>query len=216
MKQSLKTFLCFGLATLLVLSGVMSQAQIKLGVKGGLCTYDLGVNEAIMFTYDTDQFALNVQDARYGYHAGIVIQARIASFVIQPEILFNSNSVDYTFKEVTQSTPSNVFTEKYQNLDFPLMVGLKAGPLRLMAGPVGHYFLSSTTELDFGDYKQVFDEFTFGWQAGIGLDLLNLMLDVRYEGNFYTFGDHIVFANQSYAFDNSPARLVASLGITIK
>ena len=66
------------------------------------------------------------------------------------------------------------------------------------------------------NYAQKFDDITFGWQAGIGLDLLNIMLDIRYEGNFYTFGDHIVFGDQSYAFDNSPARLLGSLAITIK
>lgn len=205
------------ITSIIALLSVESFAQVKLGIKGGLCTYDLGVNEAIRVVYNSDQFALNVQDARYGYHAGVVVQAKIGSFVIQPEILFNSNSVDYSFQEVSASTPSNVFSEKYQNLDIPLLVGLKAGPLRLMAGPVGHYFLSSSSELlEFEDYAQKFDDITFGWQAGIGLDLLNLMLDIRYEGNFYTFGDHIVFGGQSYAFDNSPARLLASLAITIK
>ncbi|NND04920.1 MAG: PorT family protein [Saprospiraceae bacterium] len=213
----MKSFFLLGFTFILALFAVKVDAQIKFGAKGGLCTYDLGVNEAIRVIYNSDQFALNVQDARYGYHAGIVIQARIGSFVIQPEVIFNSNSVDYSFQEVSQSTPSNVFTERYQNLDIPLLLGLKAGPLRLMAGPVGHYFLSSSSELfEFEDYAQKFDDVTFGWQAGIGLDLLNLMLDIRYEGNFYTFGDHIVFRGQSYAFDNSPARLLASLAITIK
>ena len=193
------------------------QAQLRLGVKGGLSTYDLGLNDALRVFSDNNEFALNVQDSRYGYHVGIVLQARIGSFLIQPEAVFNSNAVDYSFQEVTNNSPANIFSERYQHLDIPFMLGLKAGPLRMMAGPVGHYFINSTSELfQFENYQQNFDDFTFGWQAGVGVDILNLMLDVRYEGNFYTFGDHIVFSGQGYAFDNSPTRLLASLAITIK
>ena len=89
--------------------------------------------------------------------------------------------------------------------------------MRLMGGAVGHYFLSSSSELtEFEDYEQKFDNLTYGWQAGIGVDVLNIMLDVRYEGNFSKFGDHIVFSGESFAFDHAPARLLASLAITIK
>ncbi len=208
-----KEFLC----TVLVLLAVSATAQVRFGVKGGLSTYDLGVNNAIQIVQGGNQFELNVKDSKYGYHLGLLLQFSMASVLIQPEIVFNSNTVDFTFDQVTTGTPGNVFSERYQNLDFPLLLGLKAGPLRLMAGPVGHYFLSSSSDLfEFENYDQQFDDFTYGWQGGIGLDLLNLMLDVRYEGNFNKFGSHIVFAGRQYAFDNNPARLLASLALTIK
>lgn len=193
-----------------------TKGQIRFGVKGGLSTYDLGVNEALKVTQNGSEFLLDVQDAKYGYHAGLVLQIKLASFVIQPEVLFNSNSVDYSFGQ-TSTGSSNIFTERYQNLDIPLMIGLKAGPMRLMAGPVGHYFLKSTSELfEFESYEQKFDDISFGWQGGIGVDLLNVMVDIRYEGNFLTFGDHMVFSGQRYSFSSSPARLIASLAVTIK
>ncbi len=191
--------------------------QVRFGFKGGLSTYDLGVNQALEIVSGANTFALNVEDSKYGYHLGLVLQAKLGSFIIQPELVFNSNSVDFSFKEVTQSTPANIFTERYQNLDIPLLLGLSAGPMRLMAGAVGHYHLKSSSELfEYESYDQKFEDLTYGWQAGIGVDVLNVMLDVRYEGNFTKFGDHIVFSGTSYAFDNAPARLLASLAVTIK
>jgi len=200
-------------STLFILPGT---AQIKLGIKGGVSTYDLGLNDVLSITSDTDEFELGISNAKYGYHIGLVIQVKFGGFVLQPELVFNSNSVDFTFEDINEPMPGRVFTEKYQNLDFPLMLGLKAGPLRIIAGPVGHYFLKSTSDLlDFESYRQQFRDLTYGWQAGIGLDFFNLMLDVRYEGNFSKFGDHIYFYGNKYSFTNSPSRLIASLAISI-
>ncbi|MCB0685023.1 MAG: PorT family protein [Saprospiraceae bacterium] len=212
---SLRSYLLLTVLTVLCLN--LASGQIRFGVKGGISTYDLGVNDALTITQGGNDFLLDVQDAKYGYHAGLVLQIKLASFVIQPELLFNSNSVDYSFDLAASPTAGSVYTERYQNLDLPLMFGLKAGPMRLMAGPVGHYFLKSTSELfQFESYQQKFSDLTYGWQGGIGVDLLNVMVDIRYEGNFTKFGDHIIFSGQQYSFSNAPARLIASLAVTIK
>ena len=214
MKTFLRTLLFLSLMTFM--GGSASFAQLRFGIKGGISTYDLGVSDAISIDQSGNNFLLDVQDAKYGYHIGFVLQARFASFVLQPEVVFNSNSVDYSFGQ-TSNGSNDIFNEKYQHIDIPLMFGLKAGPMRLMAGPVGHYFLKSTSELfEFENYDQKFDDLTYGWQAGIGVDLLNIMVDIRYEGNFTKFGSHIVFSGTEYNFASAPARLVASLAIAIK
>ena len=206
----------FSIGFLLLVGLAQANAQIRFGIRVGGSTYDLGVSDALSIPHDGNQYLLDVQDAKYGYHAGIVLQIKLASFVIQPEILFNSNTVDYSFGQIT-SPSSSIFTEKYQNVDIPILLGLKAGPMRLMAGPVGHYFLKSTSDLfEFESYQQKFSDLTYGWQGGIGVDLLNIMIDVRYEGNFSKFGDHITFSGQQYSFAGTPARLIASLAVTIK
>ncbi|MBK8506292.1 MAG: PorT family protein [Saprospiraceae bacterium] len=211
---SLRSYFSVGLLLLVGLSQV--SAQIRFGIRVGGSTYDLGVSDALKITQGGNEFLLDVQDAKYGYHAGLVLQIKLASFVIQPEVLFNSNSVDYSYGQVSNPSTS-IFTERYQNLDIPLLLGLKAGPMRLMAGPVGHYFLKSTSELfEVESYDQKFKDLTYGWQGGIGVDLLNVMIDVRYEGNFSKFGDHITFYGQQYSFSSKPARLIASLALTIK
>ena len=99
-------------------------------------------------------------------------------FMIQPEILFSmaENNISVTENAVTE-----VKEQKFNRLDVPLMLGIKLGPARLMAGPVGSVVISSPGDI-FSDAENLYKRATFGGQAGIGLDIAKkLTLDVRYE-----------------------------------
>ena len=207
------------LCLILLLCGItgLAQAQFKLGIKAGVSTTSLDPSDLNLLNENgVEELGLALKEAKFGVHAGLVLRGQIGKFLIQPEILFNSNRVDFETTDLnTPGSLPELRNEKYQYLDIPFLFGYKFGPLRLMAGPEGHVFINSSSELlDFDNYDQKFDEFTFGWLAGIGLDIWNLMIDVRYEGNFSKFGDHIVFAGDEYQFDKSPSRILFSLGIT--
>ncbi len=191
-----------------------AEAQLKIGLRVGTSTTDISTSNLNIIENGATQLTLALKEAKYGIHGGLVIQGKIGKFLIQPEILFNSNSVDY---EVTDTQnpgfPAEIRQEKYQYLDIPLLFGAKFGALRLHAGPVGHLYINSASELtDIQGYAQKFKEFTFGWQGGLGVDLWKLMIDLRYEGNFSKFGDHITFFGDTYNFDKSAARFLISLG----
>ena len=196
---------------------ITTEAQVKFGIRGGISTSQVEPSDLLIRNAsDAEELKLAINDSNYGAHFGLFTQFKIKKFFIQPEVLFNSNSVDFT---VTDFRDGNVVelikNEKYQNLDIPLMMGFKFGPLRLQGGPVGHVFLNSTSELfDIEGYDQKFDEMTFGYQAGVGLDLWKFVLDVKYEGNFNKEGDHIVFGGQQFNFDQTPGRILVSLGIS--
>lgn len=177
---------------------------------------DISANELIIKDKnDINQLGISVNAADYGVHLGFFAQARLGKFFIQPEVLFNSNSVEYKLNDFTDaSTISTIKKESFQNLDLPVMIGAKFGPLRLQAGPVGHVFIDSKSQLfDIEGYAQNFENMTWGYQAGIGLDLWKIILDLKYEGSFNDFGDHMVFDGKSYSFNDSPGRFVASVGI---
>ena len=136
----------------------------------------------------------------------------LGKFFIQPEVIFNSNSVDFRKEDLNNF--SEILTEKYQYLDIPFMMGFKFGPLRLQGGPVGHVFLNSKSDLfRINGYSQTFENMTYGWQAGLGLDIWKFVLDFKYEGAFNNFGDHMRIGNQQLEFDDNPGRMVVSLGI---
>ncbi len=204
------------LLSICILSIQMANAQFKFGVRGGLSTMDISAKELIVKNKnDINQLGISVSDANYGVHLGFFAQARIGKFFIQPEALFNSNSVEYRLNDFSDA---NVITtlkkESYQTLDLPIMMGAKFGPLRLQAGPVGHVFINSRSELfDVDGYSQKFDDMTWGYQAGIGLDLWKVIIDLKYEGSFTDFGDHMVFHGKQYSFDSAPGRFIASVGI---
>lgn len=191
-----------------------AEAQFKIGLRVGTSTTDIDPSNLNIIENGTSQLSLALKEARYGIHGGLVIQAKIGKFLIQPEFLFNSSRVDYEITDPQDPDfPAEIKEEKYQHLDIPLLFGAKFGILRLHAGPVGHVYINSSSELtDLEGYEQKFDEFTFGWQGGLGLDVWKLMIDLRYEGNFSKFGDHITFFGDEYKFDQSAARFLISLG----
>ena len=191
---------------------IMSQAQFKFGVRAGLSTPNLD-KESI----DQQGLKLAIKDANYGYHLGFFARAPLGEkFYLQPEVLFNSNTVDFELGELGNGIASNVLNEKYQNLDIPFMLGLKLGPIRFEGGPVGHVFVQSKSELE-GEivgYTQRFKDFTMGYQGGLGFDIgKRLLLDVRYEGNFNKFGEHMAIAGEQIKFSQSPSRVVMTVGI---
>lgn len=200
----------------LILSGLAPiDAQVRLGIKGGLSTSDVPASHLLIFDQsDAERFSLAVADAKYGFHLGLFLQAQAGTFFIQPEVLFNTVSMDYAVDDLQDLSPGQIKDEMYRNLDFPVMLGLKFGPLRIGGGPVGHLFLDSTSDLDYEGYDPEFEKLTFGWQAGIGLDIWKLHLDARYEGNFDEFGNHFVFYGRHYSFSESPSRLILSAGIS--
>ncbi|MCC6460895.1 MAG: PorT family protein [Saprospiraceae bacterium] len=205
MKQNLVIFV-------LLLCAAAAQAQFAIGLKGGLQTQTKSPNDIIIGTGD-EAFKFGVEDLKFGTQFGA--WARIGGTVfIQPEVVFNSNRTDFRIGET--SAGEIIKTEKYQHLDIPLLVGITAGPIRLHGGPVGHYFLSSKSELtDFDGYAEKWKQVTWGWQAGLSIGTGRISADIRYEGNFNKFGDQVTFFGDQYHFSNNPARLILALNFAI-
>lgn len=196
---------------LLVSVSYMAQAQVKFGIKGGVSTHKFDPAASII---EGENLNLALENADYGYHAGIFTQIRAGKrFFIQPEVVFNSNKVDYNLKDASNPT-GELLTESYQYLDIPVMMGLKLGFLRLQAGPVGHLFINSSSDLvdRVQNYEQTFDDFTYGYQAGFGLDFGRLIFDFKWENNLNKLGDHITVGGTDFDFDQNNKRFVASVG----
>lgn len=185
------------------------QAQFKIGVRAGLSTPNLESE-----TVNAQGLNLAIKEANYGYHLGLFMRGHLSErLYLQPEFLFNSNSVDFKLEGFTAGLANRIFTEKYQNLDIPFMAGYKLGPLRLEGGPVGHIHIASNTELDIVDgYEQRFNDFQLGFQTGLGLDIWRILLDVRYEGNFNDFGEHMRILGEEVKFSQNPSRIVMTIG----
>lgn len=201
----------FLLVALCLLTVTTTFSQLRFGLKVGGSTTDINAKE-FEVRDGIDEIGVALKDAKYGIHGGLVIRGQIGNFLIQPEVLFNSNSVDYEVTNLSNFT-TQIKEEKFQYLDIPVLLGFKFGPLRLMAGPEGHIFINNSSELtDFDSYDDKFKTMTLSWLGGVGLDIWSLMLDVRYEGNFEKFGDHIRFGGQEFDFDNRPSRWTFSVG----
>jgi hypothetical protein len=202
---------------LLALFALPGEAQIRPGIKFGISTPDVSPSDILVTDQNgNDYYRIFVERARYGLHGGVFIQMQLGGFFFQPEFLYNSTRVDYKLDKIfNPDIVSATFTDTYRSLDFPLILGLKTGVVRLGGGPVGHLnFQDEGGFAQFDGFSEAFDEINWGWQAGLGLDLWKLHIDVRYEGSFYDLGDHITFFGKQFDFATSNNKLIASLGFS--
>ncbi len=208
----LAAFCCF------VSTNLHAQKENKwltFGLRAGISTSDISADDLMVINSDSaNELGLSIKEAKYGIHFGAML--RIGhKFYVEPGLYFNSNTVDFSVEEVDGfgNTVSTIRSESYQDLDIPLLFGLKFGPIRLNAGPVGHVHINSNSDLiDIDGYEQKFEDMTFGWQGGLGVDLWRLSVDLKYEGNFSKFGEHIHIYGQDLNFSDTESRFLLSVG----
>jgi hypothetical protein len=200
------------LAIALLFLAISSQAQIRYGIRAGLSSTNLDKE-----TIQSNGISVAIKDADYGFHFGLFARGKLTQrLYIQPEAVFNSSTVNFTVNDLQDGLMDKVLSETYRNLDLPLMLGYKLGPLRLEAGPVGHVYVASKSEIEdeVSGYDKKFNNFNMGYQAGVGLDIWKILVDLRYEGNFTKFGDHMRIGGEDVKFSNAPTRWVLTAGFS--
>lgn len=159
-----------------------SQAQFTLGIRGG-------VNFSQLKTDSQQSVGVNIKqslDTKTGYVGGIF--ARIGTKIfIQPELIFSAKGGSINVLPQNGSTAQTVAIE-YTNLDVPLLLGFKFGPLRINAGPVASFKISDKGLDDelkkySSNVGESFKNASYGYQAGAGVDIGSFCLDLRYEGS---------------------------------
>ncbi len=205
----MKKLLVLLLAVFITLPAI---SQLKFGLKVGASTTSITMDDAKTITSSGGaQYLLDkAEGANYGFHAGVFLRANISKLYIQPEVLFATRSNEYTLSKVNSVTDSVSVKQVFNKLDIPVMIGLKFGPVRINAGPVGSVRIGSPKELIADpDVKAVYAAMTFGYQAGVGLDLLKkLTIDLRYEGGLSKYQNKL----QNIALDDRPNAFLLSVG----
>jgi hypothetical protein len=182
---------------------------LKFGLKVGAATttvptYDLG-------TGTNNIVAL--KDAAWGFNGGVFLRMKVAMIYIQPEVLFATNTYEYN---VTTGAGTNPLKQTYNRLEVPIMVGLKLGPVRINAGPSASVQIGSPKALiDDPNFKDMYKGATFGYQAGVGIDLFKkITLDARYGGSLSgKFGDSVSIGGQTFALDSRQPSFILSVGL---
>lgn len=185
-------------------------AQFSWGLKVGASSNN--------FSFDPTDISLDSQmeavtTATWGFHGGAFVRLSALGLLFQPEVLFSMTSNDLLITDV--ANPEGIIkTQEFKRLDVPLLVGIKLGPARIMAGPVASVSIGSPKEL-FTNTEDLFKGATFGGQAGIGLDLFKkVTLDVRYEFGLSNFGNEFVVDGTTIKLEqNKASAVVISAGI---
>lgn len=203
----------------------ISQAQfLRFGFKGGVTSSKVKFDKTTLSGLTTvdgvKDFAIEQGDSKLGMQLGFFGRIQIMGMFIQPEVMFTHSEGEVVLSDVSTS---EVYDEvqKFNKVDIPVIVGWKFGPARIGFGPVASIMLSENDglkdklkDLTTETYEDKFSNATFGYQIGVGLDILKkLTLDVKYEGNLSKLGSGINLGGTNYKFDQRNPQFIFSVGL---
>ena len=160
------------------ISAIAQLPNFTFGVKGG-------VNYSKLKTKDD----LTDENSIAGYQVGVFTRVGGLGLYLQPELYLGSKGSDFVKINTGTSTVAASGKVRFTTLDVPVLIGTKIGPsklnLRFMTGPVISFVVDENTTFDsayqnvtgFNNYKKQ----NWAYQAGTGVDLGNLSVDLRYE-----------------------------------
>jgi len=209
----MKKLLVFIMAVFIALPAV---SQVNFGVKLGVNTSSITMADArTVISGSTSYLIEKAKGANFGIYGGLFLRVNISKLYIQPELLLSTRSNDYTVTNIKTQIDSTI-AQNFTRLEIPVMVGVKLGPVRLNAGPAASLLLNSPKELIADpDFETIYSKMSFGYQAGIGLDLLNkLTFDLRYEGSLKKYQNKIESTlGAPVNLDDRPNAFLLSVGI---
>ncbi|GAB3970424.1 hypothetical protein GCM10028806_18510 [Spirosoma terrae] len=174
-------------------------AQFQIGIKGGVNLSKLSFGDFVKTGTNPngspsvgvdgqtlrDNFSSSL-DTKTGTSFGLYTRFGKNLF-IQPELLYSTKAG--SFNIIRNGATENV-TVKVTSFDVPLLLGVKGGPIRVMAGPIVSFRINDNQSLGQavrqytnGTLSDAWSQAYYGYQVGGGLDIGAFGLDVRYEGN---------------------------------
>ena len=215
----MKKLLLICAVSLFVLTTADAQ-MFKIGLKGGVGFSKMTFDDITGITDGSDAYSLVTGESVTGYHIGLQTRIKIAMIYIQPELYWNASGG--TVQQVADADNSlmEAYNVKFNSIDIPVLVGVKLGPVRINAGPVGSIKVSEDNgglDMISEDFKTLAGTMGFGFQAGIGIDISKLSLDARYEGSLTKYmGDQVTIGGNPYTLDARPSQWLISLGFWFK
>ena len=164
------------LIVLVTLSSLSVYAQkAGFGIKGGLSSTQVN--------FEGEQ--LVPSDAQMGYHLGVFARFGGVGFFVQPEVLFTQTSGHFKLELPATPSSNKNYEAKFNRLDVPVMAGFKMLKIiRVMAGPIASFNIDSSLKEADTTVKNIdFKNATFGYQAGVGVDLGICLLKENTKGD---------------------------------
>jgi hypothetical protein len=199
------------IATMFVFT--VSEAQFfNYGIKAGIGFSKLKMDDITGIDNGSEVYDLITGESVTGYHVGLQTQIKIAMVVIKPELYFNAGGG--TLEQIVENGATEVLNVKFSRIDVPILAGVKLGPIRINAGPVGSFVISETTDLTQiePDFELFTNSMTWGFQAGLGLDVSKLSIDARYEGSLSKLGETFSVGSADFPLDARPSQWIISVG----
>ena len=183
----------------------LAQSGSGFGIKAGLSYNKNG--DLISSVGDGGQDIVEGAKGKAGYHFGFWGKLDFPKIYLRPELVYSKTKSSY---DVEGEGSQDYDISK---LDMPVLLGYKLiGPLHIFAGPAFQYTLKN----DLGDLEveDVKNDFTVGLNAGVGVNLGNVGLDVRYERGFSENEAEIIDIPDGRV-DSRPSQIIFALSLKL-
>ena len=186
-----------------------AQKDSGFGIKAGL-NYNQNGDLSFKQVQSAGEDLIAGSDGKVGYHVGFYGKLDMPKIYIRPELIYTKTKSSYDVDGGTNDY--NV-----SKIDLPVLLGYKIiGPLHIFAGPAFQYTLSNDLKnVELADLK---NDFTIGAHFGVGVNLGNIGLDVRYERGFSKNEAEIIgtnIADISGRVDSRPSQIIFGLSLKL-
>ncbi len=189
-------------------SAVFAQSGSGFGIKAGLSYNKNG--DLIGSVGDAGQNIVEGAEGKAGYHIGFWGKLDFPKIYLRPELVYSKTKSSYDLDGASNDYDIS-------KLDLPVLLGYKLiGPLHIFAGPAFQYTLKN----DLGDIEveDVENDFTVGLNAGVGVNLGKVGVDVRYERGFSENEARFVsnnITNIEGRVDSRPSQVIFALSVKL-
>jgi hypothetical protein len=186
-----------------------AQKDSGFGINAGL-NYNQNGDLSFKQVQSSSEDLIAGSDGKVGYHVGFYGKLDMPKIYIKPELIYTKTKSSYDVGGGTNDYDVS-------KLDLPVLLGYKIiGPLHIFAGPAFQYTLDNDLEdVELDDVK---NDFTIGAHFGVGVNLGNIGLDVRYERGFSENEAEIIGANIadiSGRVDSRPSQIIFGLSLKL-
>ena len=201
----------------MIIFSVASIGQSKFGVKtsiGVSLAQDETTYAGEVFDYINHEVKFKGSNLVKSF--GVFAQKKSGFLFARAEAGYTTFTQKYDVRSFVQfGQGTQALREKFHFVDLQILAGLTHKNLRLGVGPVAHILAGKDQPLDFiSGYSEITRPLTWGFTTTVGLDAGIVSLDLRYENNFRTVGDHIVYGNRNARSKSKPHIVSLVLGVS--
>ena len=205
---------------LFVLGGITSsQAQIfggRLGYGFNNLQFD---TLTIQNQSQVDTFSISLENQGRIIYAGVFFRLPMGPFYLEAEPMLSSYEYPVRIRNLQGWNGGSVLkTERFSSADLGLSAGVKLWKfLRFQGGIRTQIWVNydSNVSTFTPEYSNDWSKYVNSYQAGIGLDIVNMTLDFGYEKTLNGIGDNITFFGNNYALNATRERFTLKLGVRI-
>ena len=171
-------------------------SQTSFGFKGGI---NYNSNGRL---FDNVAEASQDPEKTIGYHIGMYVRHDFNGWYIRPELFYTKTSSDYEMAKFDMS-----------KVDLPVLIGVNFNsPFSIFGGPALQYIIA--TDLEGFTLGDVADNFTLGLNVGVGVQISNFGIDLRYERGLSTNEAEFTGITEG-RIDTRPEQIIVSFSVKL-